>query len=60
MEDLDYSTYKLRKKYQHYDRRIAQKVSEYQKRLKRQLKETEIDESDPVSILAFLKEFRDA
>lgn len=54
---LNYRTYQLRRKSQHHNGRIVEKASNYQKRLKSQLKETELDEYDPIYILAFPKEF---
>lgn len=59
-EALDYRTYRLRKRSQHFNGHVASNVAKFVKRLRSQLKETEFDESDPISVLAFLKEFRDA
>lgn len=55
---LDYRSYRLTKNSHYNDGRIAQKISKYQNRFETQLKKMELDKSESISILAFLKEFR--
>lgn len=60
VEALDYRTYRLRMKSQHFDGHLAAHVAKFVRRLQSQLNGTELDEGDSISILDFLKEFGDA
>lgn len=57
---LDFQTYRLRRKTQHYDGHVASNVEKFVKRLRSQRKKAAFDESDPIPLLAFSKDFRNA
>lgn len=57
---VSYRTYRLKDKSQWYNSKISSKVAKLAKKVRSQLKKTDFDEMDSISILAFLKEFCDA
>lgn len=57
---MDYRTFRLKNKSQRYNPKIASKVGKLVKKLGSPLKVTDLEKIDPISILAFLKEFLDA
>ena len=57
---LDYRTYRLSDRSQHYDRVVAKKVAKMAKMMEVQLRSHFFDATDPISILAFLPQFKTA
>lgn len=55
-----YCIYQLKNESWRYNSKIASKVAKLVKKLRFQLKETDVDEMDLISVLVFLKELRDA
>lgn len=55
-----YRTYRLKKRFQWNNSKIAWKVAKLLMNLRSQLKKTDFDEMAPISILAFTKEFSNA
>lgn len=60
VESLDNRMYGLRKKPQHFGGRAASNVANFVKKLRSQLVEKKVNESNPISILNYLEEFTDA
>lgn len=59
LEALDYRMCIVRKRFQHFHGHVVSNVCKFINRLQSQLEKTYFDEADAISILAFLKEFRD-
>lgn len=57
---VGYCTYRPKNRSQQYVSKIASRIAKLIKELRSQLKRVDFDNIDPISSLAFLKEFRDA